>query len=242
VSIGVGQVIPSVLVVDDDPGIVEVLRDNLAADRFAPLCAGSAEEALRLLRDVRPDAAVIDLGLPGMSGLELVGAIRAGGVDEPWDPGMPILMLSGRSDPHSAVRGIERGADDYVPKPFHYPELLARLGANLRRARGAIVGEILRVGPLEVDRAARRATLNGRPLPLSAKELALLTALARDPRRVLTKGELLHDVWGYIGKARTRTVDSHASRLRRKLAVHGGGERMVVNVWGVGYRLLPEDA
>jgi len=171
-----------------------------------------------------------------------VAEIRAGGSDEPWDPGMPILMLSARSDPHSAVRGIERGADDYLSKPFHYPELLARLGANLRRARGATVGEKLRVGPLVVDRAARRATLNGRLLPLSAKELALLTALARDPRRVLTKGELLRDVWGYIGKARTRTVDSHASRLRRKLAVHGGGERMVVNVWGVGYRLLPEDA
>jgi DNA-binding response OmpR family regulator len=148
----------------------------------------------------------------------------------------------GADQPHAAVRGIERGADDYVAKPFHYPELLARLGALIRRSRGATLREEIRVGALSIDRNARRAALGGRVLDLSAKEFALLSALARDPARVLTKGELLRDVWGYRAAARTRTVDSHASRLRRKLAAGGGGERWVVNVWGIGYRLLPEEA
>jgi DNA-binding response OmpR family regulator len=112
----------------------------------------------------------------------------------------------------------------------------------MRRARGATLTREIRVGALVVDRHARRARYAGRALGLSAKEFALLAALARDPRRVLTKRELLRDVWGYLGQARTRTVDSHASRLRRKLIAAGAGERFVVNVWGVGYRLLPEDA
>jgi DNA-binding response OmpR family regulator len=154
---------------------------------------------------------------------------------------MPILLLSGQTSPHSAVRGIERGADDFVAKPFHYPEVVARLGALIRRSRGATVHGEIRVGALSVDRHARRAAIGGRALDLSAKEFALLAALAKDPSRVLTKTELLRDVWGYRAAARTRTVDSHASRLRRKLAVHGG-ERWVVNVWGIGYRLLPEEA
>jgi DNA-binding response OmpR family regulator len=240
-SLGVGDVIPSVLLVEDDAPTRTFLSENLIADRFAPLSATSAEEAVRLLAGSRPDVAVVDVGLPGMSGLELVSAIRDGGADDPWDAGMPILLLSGQTSPHSAVRGIERGADDFVAKPFHYPEVVARLGALIRRSRGATVHGEIRVGALSVDRHARRAAIGGRALDLSAKEFALLAALAKDPSRVLTKTELLRDVWGYRAAARTRTVDSHASRLRRKLAVHGG-ERWVVNVWGIGYRLLPEEA
>jgi len=234
--LGVGGAVPSVLLVEDDVPTRVFLAENLIADRFAPLSATSAEEGLKLLAGGRPDAAVIDVGLPGMSGLELITAIRDGGADDPWDAGMPILILSGDTSPHAAVRGIERGADDYVAKPFHYPELLARLGALIRRSRGATLREQIRVGALSIDRNARRATLAGRVLDLSAKEFALLSALAKDPARVLTKGELLRDVWGYRAAARTRTVDSHASRLRRKLAAHGGGERWVVNVWGVRRR------
>lgn len=241
-SVDAARVAPSVLLVDDDPGVLDFLDHNLAADRFRPVRAISAEEALIHLHEGCPDAAVIDVTLPGMSGLDLVSAIREGPPAAPWDAGMPIVILSGLAEPHDAVRGIERGADDYLVKPFHYPELLARLGAHLRRSRGATVRRELRVGALVVDRHARRARLGDRPLALSAKEFALLAALARDPRRVLTKHELLRDVWGYVGHARTRTVDSHASRLRRKLACAPGGERLVVNVWGVGYRLLPEDA
>jgi DNA-binding response OmpR family regulator len=240
--VGVGRVVPSVLLVEDDVQTRNFLSENLIADRFAPVSATSAEQAVELLSGAHPDAAVVDVGLPGMSGLDLVSAIRDGGADDPWDAGMPILLLSGQTSPHAAVRGIERGADDYVAKPFHYPELLARLGALIRRSRGATLREEIRVGALSIDRNARRAALGGRVLDLSAKEFALLSALARDPARVMTKGELLRDVWGYRAAARTRTVDSHASRLRRKLAAGGGGERWVVNVWGIGYRLLPEEA
>jgi DNA-binding response OmpR family regulator len=240
--LGVGRAIPSVLLVEDDSQTRLFLTQNLIADRFATVSATSAEQAVQMLSGARPDAAVIDVGLPGMSGLDLVSAIRDGAADDPWDAGMPILILSGGTSPHDAVRGIERGADDYVAKPFHYPELLARLGALIRRSRGATMREEIRVGPLAIDRNARRATLGGRVLDLSAKEFALLAALAKDPGRVLTKAELLRDVWGYRAAARTRTVDSHASRLRRKLADGGGGERWVVNIWGIGYRLLPEEA
>ncbi|MGD9696823.1 MAG: response regulator transcription factor [Thermoleophilia bacterium] len=241
-SLGVGRAVPSVLLVEDDASTRTFLAENLIADRFAPVSATTAEEAVQVLAGSRPDVAVIDIGLPGMSGLDLITTIREPGADDPWDSGLPILLISGETSPHTAVRGIERGADDFVAKPFHYPEVLARLGALIRRSRGATSREELRVGALSVDRHARRATLGGRTLDLSAKEFALLAALARDPGRVFTKGELLRDVWGFRAEGRTRTVDSHASRLRRKLVAGGGGGTWVVNVWGIGYRLLPEEA
>jgi DNA-binding response OmpR family regulator len=241
-SSALGATVPAVLVVEDDAPTRIFLAENLIADRFAPMSAGSAEEALELLARSRPDAAVVDVGLPGRSGLELTAAIRDGGAEDGWDAGMPIVLISGQAGPHDAVRAIERGADDFVPKPFHYPELLARLGASLRRARGSLLHETLRVGALSIDRHARRATLAGRVLNLSAKEFALLSTLARNPSRVHTKEELLRDVWGYRGAGRTRTVDSHASRLRRKLAACDGGRPWIGNVWGVGYRLTAEEA
>lgn len=241
-SLGLGRAVPSVLLVEDDAPTRAFLTENLIADRFAPVSATTAEEAVDVLSTSRPDVAVVDVGLPGMSGLDLVTHIRDGGPEVPWDTGMPILLISGEASPLAAVRGIDRGADDYVAKPFHYPEVLARLSSLIRRARGATLSEEIRVGTLTVDRHGRRATIGGRTLDLSAKEFALLTALAKDPSRVFTKAELLRDVWGYRAAARTRTVDSHASRLRRKLAAQGGGEGLVVNVWGIGYRLLPEEA
>lgn len=240
-SIAVAGPVPAVLLVEDDPPTRAFLAQNLMADRFTPHPVGSGEEALDLLAGMRPDAAVVDVGLPGLSGLDLISTIRDAEPGAPWDPGMPILLMSGEAGPLAAVRGIERGADDFVAKPFHYPELVARLGGALRRARGALMHETLRVGALCIDRHARRATLSGRVLDLSAKEFALLATLARDPMRVHTKDELLRDVWGYRGAGRTRTVDSHASRLRRKLAAHGAGRGWIANVWGVGYRLLAED-
>ena len=115
--VGVGGVVPSVLLVEDDVPTRTFLSQNLIADRFAPLSATSAEEAVTMLSGGHPDAAVIDVGLPGMSGLDLISQIRDGGADDPWDAGMPILLLSGDTSPHAAVRGIERGADDYVAKP-----------------------------------------------------------------------------------------------------------------------------
>lgn len=229
----------SALVVDDDPEVLAFLTDNLAIDRVQVMAAASAEEGLQCLRAEVPDLAVIDMTLPGMSGIDLVEAVRCGGPEDPWDATIPILAISGRADSHTPVRALSHGADDFLAKPFYYPELLARMDALLRRARGRGT-QVITVGPLSVDRASRRATVDGVPLDLSAKEFALLAMLARSPDRVITKEELLRDVWGYIGRARTRTVDSHASRLRCKLAEAGAPGR-VTNVWGVGYRFNGDD-
>ena len=146
-------------------------------------------------------------------------------------------MLSGRATETDRVRGFARGADDYIAKPFNYPELAARIAAVLRRARARREKGLLQVGELRIDPASRDVRLGERAVELSAKEFALLHALAADPTRVFTKEELLRDVWGFKLMGSTRTLDSHASRLRRKLAPVAEGRRWVVNVWGVGYRL-----
>ena len=150
---------------------------------------------------------------------------------------VPVIVLGDPdSDSVDCVRALERGCDDFVPRPFDYEELLARIRAVLRRA-AAPQHEVLRAGPIDVDRATRRVTVSGRPAPLAGKEYELLLKLMTDPQRVFTKEELLREVWGFRSLGRTRTLDSHASRLRRKLQAWGEGP-FVLNVWGVGYRLL----
>ncbi len=217
------------------------LTQNLEADRFVVTAATTPGEARTLLARAQPDVAVIALDAPLAVSLDLVAHIRAGD-DGEWDPGLPIVGIMRDTDPFSVARALDRGADDVLPRPCHFAELSARVSALLRRSRGHTLRDQLRVGALVVDRRARMATINGVRVCLSAKEFALLDALARDPWRVRTKEELLRDVWGYLSAGRTRTVDSHASRLRKKLAAAGGGDRFVANVWGVGYRLLPEAA
>ncbi len=231
----------SVLLVGPRPASGSLPAD-LEADRFRVLLAADAEEVQEALRNSCPTAVIVDLDMPGSGGLETVRLIRDGGPEEPWDSAMPVLGVSGSREPHRVVRALERGADEVVGTPFAYVELLARLRALMRRADGEWSAGMLRVGVLAVDRRARRVTVRGVPINLSAKEMGLLTALARDPRRVVSKHELLRDVWGYVSPGRTRTVDSHASRLRRKLFDASGGERFIINVWGLGYRLLGDDA
>jgi DNA-binding response OmpR family regulator len=179
---------------------------------------------------------VLDLCLPDASGLDVLHEIRnADGVSARFDPDLPIVVLTGRGGAHDRVRGLDSGADDYVVKPFHYPELVARIGAVLRRRSEEREGP-RRIGDLVIDTAQRRIRVGDRPVELSNKEYLLLKALASDPTRVFTKEELLRDVWDYRSLGRTRTLDSHASRLRRKLDPEHG--RYVVNSWGVGYRLV----
>jgi DNA-binding response OmpR family regulator len=151
---------------------------------------------------------------------------------------VPIIVL-GRadSDPVDRVRAFDGGCDDYIARPFHYEELLARIRAVLRRVAPPADERVV-VGDLSIDRAARRVTVRGEPVALAAKEYELLVKLAGEPSRVFTKEQLLRDVWGFRSLGRTRTLDSHASRLRRKLAAAGGD--FVRNVWGVGYSLLNE--
>jgi DNA-binding response OmpR family regulator len=211
----------------------ELLCDHLTADRYRALPAPSASDALRLCGYNHPDLMVLDLGLPDASGIDVLREIRGSG--ERFDPELPVLVLSGRTSEADRLRGFEAGADDYLLKPFHYPELLARVSAVLRRRGGRRRGPI-RVGDLKLDPIRRRVEVAGREVQLANKEFTLLRALAAEPHRVFTKDELLRDVWGFRSQGRTRTLDSHASRLRRKLDPEGA--RYVFNCWGVGYRLL----
>jgi DNA-binding response OmpR family regulator len=228
----------TILVVEDDAATRTFLADNLTADGYELLVADSAAAGLRLLETKFPDLALVDIGLPDASGFELLRRVRqADGVASRVDPATPLVLLTGRDGELDRVRGFARGADDYICKPFSYPELRGRVAALLRRARQRSGGGgRVRIGDLELDAAARTARLRGTPLTLSQKEFALLRMLASEPVRVFTKDELLRQVWGFRHMGTTRTLDSHACRLRRKLGVHG--DKFVVNVWGVGYRLV----
>jgi DNA-binding response OmpR family regulator len=227
----------TVLVVDDEPLIIEFLAENLRADDFTVITAASGGEAIDVLAASRPDVVLLDVVLPDMSGYDVCRRVRGGdAVNDPWDPDLPIIMLSAKAEHTDRVRGLNRGADDYVTKPFHYPELLARIGAVLKRVTRARDAHQLSYGDLVVNILSREVTVAGMRVELSAKEFALLATLAGDPDRVFTKRELLQMVWDFRSPGRTRTLDSHASRLRQKLARHSD-DAWIANVWGVGYRL-----
>lgn len=227
----------TILIVEDDEATRNFIADNLNADGYEPILAGDTRDGLRLMESKYPDAAIVDVGLPGGSGLDLVTTVRsADGLATRVNPQLPILVLSGHAQELDRLRAFERGCDDFLAKPFSYPELRARLAALVRRAERRGYAGRLRVGELELDPAARAVFVRGRPVDLSQKEYALLRALASDPTRVFTKQELLRTIWGYRSVGTTRTLDSHACRLRGKLSV--AGLSFVVNVWGVGYRLV----
>ncbi len=231
----------TILVIEDDDATRTFLADNLSADGYDVLVADCAAVGLSLIERKFPDLALVDVGLPDASGLELLRRVRgADGVTSAIDPDLPLLVISGRATELDRVRGFDRGADDYLCKPFSYPELRGRIAALLRRADRRPAQGRLRAGPLEVDGPSREVRLHGERIVLSQKEFALLRTLAAEPTRVFTKDELLRTIWGYRSRGTTRTLDSHACRLRHKLAVRG--ERWVVNVWGVGYRLLDAPA
>jgi DNA-binding response OmpR family regulator len=196
----------TVLVVDDEPRIVEFLTENLRDDDFSVLTAATGAEAIELLGRARPDVILLDVVLPDMSGYEICRTVRAGdGINDPWDPDLPIIMLSAKAEQVDRVRGLQRGADDYVTKPFHYPELLARIGAILARVSRSRDRDVIRHGELTINMLSREVTMGGIKLDLSAKEYQLLTTLASEPARVFTKTELLETVWGFRSQGRTRT-------------------------------------
>lgn len=228
--------IARVVVCEDDAITLDLLCDHLVADRFGVLPAPSASDALRLCRYNQPDLLLLDLSLPDASGLDVLREIReADGVESRFDPQLPVIVLTGRGAQADRVRGLTAGADDYVTKPFSIDELRARIGAVLRRRTTRREGPV-RVGELMVDPLRRKVMVGEREVALTKKEFTLLRVLAGDPTRVFSKEELLRDVWGYHGNGKTRTLDSHASRLRRKLDPEHS--RYIVNCWGIGYRLL----
>jgi DNA-binding response OmpR family regulator len=227
----------TILVVEDHRPTRTFLADNLCADGFDVVEAESVSEARHGLESSFPDLAIVDLGLPDGDGLELLEQVRESDrVAARLDPDLPLLVLSGRVGELDRLRGFARGCDDYLVKPFSYFELSARVKALLRRTQRRPGTARVRIGSLEVDAVSRQVWLRGERVALSKKEYALLRALAAEPTRVFTREELLRGVWGFRAMGATRTLDSHAFRLRQKL--NRGGDRFVVNVWGVGYRLV----
>jgi DNA-binding response OmpR family regulator len=214
------------------------LERHLADDGFEVLGTGRAREALDLAERAKPDLVLL-ASLPDEPAVELCRRLREGEPGRTWNRGVPVIVLGEtEADTIDRVRALERGADDYVPRPFEYQELLARIHAVLRRTTPR-AGELVVAGDLVIDMRTRRVTVGDEPVSVSGKELALLAKLASDPTRVWTKEVLLREVWGFQSIGRTRTLDSHASRLRRKLN-RPGMRPYVLNVWGVGYRLMDD--
>jgi DNA-binding response OmpR family regulator len=224
----------TVLIVEDHELTRRFLADHLCADGYEPLQAGTIAQARALIRDRAPALAVLDLQLPDGDGLDLLAELRdpqGGG-----ESGLPVLVLSGRSGELHRIRGLRRGADDYLAKPYAYAELLARVEALLRRTVRRPPAARIRVGALELDPRGRQAWVEGREVHLSGKEFGLVRMLASEPTRTFTREELLREVWGFKARGQTRTLDTHAYRLRHKLST--GRATFVINVWGIGYRLV----
>lgn len=229
----------AVLLAEQQPDDRAFLERHLRSDGFEVVGAAAGGEALALAERSRPDLLLLGNPLPDGSAAEVCRRLREGEPGRSWDRLVPVIVLDGNGgDPIDRVRAFDRGCDDYLARPFDYEELLARIRAVLRRT-APHTGERVEAGPIVVDRATRRVTVKGRSVVLSGKEYELLCRLASDPTRVFTKEQLLREVWGFQSMGRTRTLDSHASRLRRKLAAAGGGE-CVINIWGVGYKLLDD--
>jgi DNA-binding response OmpR family regulator len=219
----------TILVVDDERNIRDLLRLYLEKEGYAVVAAADGEEALALHRRHDPDLVLLDLMLPKIDGYEVCRQIRR-------TADTPILMLTARSDDIDAIVGLELGADDYVAKPFNPRALVARVKAILRRSEARQTGtRPIEVGTLRIDPRRREATVGDRSLALRAREFDLLTALARDPGVVLTRDGLLEDVWGTDFAGETRTVDVHIAEVRKKLGDDGP---TIETVRGVGYRLL----
>jgi len=224
-----------VLVVEDDPGILRTVADNLRFEQYEVVTATDGEAAYVLHRNEQPDLIVLDLMLPRMSGLELCRKLRSEDVQ------IPVLILTARSEEADRVRGLDLGGDDYVTKPFSVAELMARVRALLRRASAASgVLATLRFGQAEVDFRRYAAQRGGRPVEMTRKEFALLRYLASSEDTVVTRDELLNKVWGFESYPVTRTVDNHISSLRAKLEIDPARPAHIQTVHGVGYKFVPD--
>ncbi|MGL5859044.1 MAG: MtrAB system response regulator MtrA [Angustibacter sp.] len=219
-----------VLVVDDDMALAEMLGIVLRGEGYEPVHCGDGETALSVFHEVRPDVVLLDVMLPGVDGIEVCRRIRA-------ESGVPIVMLTAKSDTVDVVVGLESGADDYVVKPFKHKELVARVRARLRDTAGAGAGpERLVIGDLTVDIAGHSVARGDQAISLTPLEFDLLVALARKPWQVFSREVLLQEVWGYRHAGDTRLVNVHVQRLRSKVELDPEHPQIIVTVRGVGYK------
>ena len=226
----------TILVVDDEPKIADLARDYLEHAGFTVRTAADGAAALAAVRRDRPDLVVLDLGLPGVDGLDVTRAIRR-------DSNLPVIMLTARDDELDKLVGLELGADDYLTKPFSPRELVARVRAVLRRADAASEprgDELIRAGDLTLDLPRMRADLGDRSIDLTPTEFALLAALARQPGRIFTRSQLLDAVHGVAFESYERAIDTHIKNIRRKLEPDPRRPVHVLTVYGVGYRFADE--
>jgi len=231
----------TVLAIEDDPAILRGLSDNLRFEGYEVLTATDGETGYRLQRERKPDLILLDLMLPRMSGLEVCRKLRAEGIQT------PILMLTARSEEPDRVLGLDLGADDYVTKPFSVRELMARVRALLRRSQpgqegvsdGVGLPDELRFGEAEIDFRSYEARVSGEPVEMTRKEFAVLRYLAARAGEVVTRDDLLNQVWGYESYPSSRTVDNHVAGLRAKLEQDASQPEHIKTVHGVGYKFVP---
>ena len=222
---------PKILVVDDDAALAEMLTIVLRGEGFETEVVGDGVQAIETFRAVQPDLVLLDLMLPGKSGIDVCRDIRA-------ESRVPIVMLTAKTDTVDVVLGLESGADDYIMKPFKPKELVARVRARLRRNEDE-PAEMLSIGDIEIDVPAHKVTREGEQISLTPLEFDLLVALARKPRQVFTRDVLLEQVWGYRHPADTRLVNVHVQRLRAKVERDPENPQVVLTVRGVGYKAGP---
>jgi DNA-binding response OmpR family regulator len=219
----------TILVVDDERNIVQLVRLYLTNEGFQVESAYDGQEGFDKARKLRPDLVILDLMMPGLDGLEVCRRLRR-------ESDVPVIILTARGDDVDKIVGLEIGADDYVTKPFNPRELTARVKAVLRRYRAdARTSPVVEVGDLRIDSARREVSVAGKPVELRAKEFELLLAFAQNPGIVLARERLLSEVWGYEYLGDSRTIDVHVTWLREKLS---GSTVQIRTVWGVGYKLV----
>jgi len=223
--------VATILVVDDEPRILQLVRDYLEHGGFTVLVASDGPSALRSSRTGRPDLIVLDLGLPGLDGLDVTRALRREGE-------VPIIMLTARTEESDKLVGLELGADDYLTKPFSPKELVARIRAVLRRAEGMRApSDVIRVGPdVELDVSRMEARFGGRRVDLTKTEFQILATIAAQPGRIFTRAQLLDAVKGVAFESYERAIDAHIKNIRRKIEPRAGTPQYVLTVFGVGYR------
>jgi two-component system alkaline phosphatase synthesis response regulator PhoP len=225
----------TILVVDDEPKILQIARDYLENAGYRVIEAGDGQNALGRAQSEQPDLVVLDLGLPGMDGLDVCRQLRR-------RSDVPIIMLTARGEESDKLVGLELGADDYIVKPFSPKEMVARVRAVLRRFdRAQDPGDVLRVGHIELDLPRMRVSVAGREVELTPTEFELLAALAAQPGRILSRAQLLDAIHGVAIESYERAIDAHVKNLRRKMEPDPRQPRYILTVYGVGYRLNDEE-